>query len=269
VRYPGFSGWESLEHIGPMARTVTDAALILDVIAGPDPRDRHSLPREAGSFADLEGASAAGLRIAWTTDFGGYARADAEVVAAVEAAARTFEALGAHVENATPWTDDPGEHFAAIVALDSDVTAMRKLAIEQPDAISDALAASVAREWTYTELSDAATARRDLYNKLWRFFARYDLLLTPTTPTVAFDVSHFGPREVAGIPVTSSQPAPSFTSPFNLTGSPAASIPAGWTADGLPIGLQIVGNHLADTAVLRASRAFEIAAPWADRWPEI
>ena len=87
--------------------------------------------------------------------------------------------------------------------------------------------------------------------------------------TVAFDVTHFGPREVAGVPVTVDRPAPSFTSPFNLTGSPAASIPVGWTDDGLPIGMQIVGNHLADHLVLRASRAFELAAPWADRWPSL
>src|SRR5262249_17076497 len=152
---------------------------------------------------------------------------------------------------------------------DSDVTAMRKLADEQPDALSDALKASMAREWSYVELSDAATARRDLYNRLWRFFERYDLLLTPTTATVAFDVTEFGPREVGGVPVTPDRPLPSFTSPFNLTGSPAASIPVGWTADGLPIGMQIVGNHLADQLVLRASRAFEIAAPWADRWPQL
>jgi aspartyl-tRNA(Asn)/glutamyl-tRNA(Gln) amidotransferase subunit A len=269
VRYPGFSGWETLEHIGPMARTVTDVALMLDVLAGPDPRDRHSLPREAGSFANLDGADVKGLRIAWTVDFGGYARADAPVAAAVEAAARQFADLGARVENATPFTDDPGGAFAAAVALDSDVTAMRKLAAEQPDAISDALKAAVAREWTYAELSDAATARRDLYNKLWRFFETYDLLLTPTTPTAAFDVTHFGPREVAGVPVTPDRPVPSFTSPFNLTGSPAASIPVGWTDDGLPIGMQIVGNHLADALVLKASRAYEIAAPWADRWPTL
>ncbi len=269
VRYPGFSGWETLEHIGPMARTVTDVALLLDVLAGPDPRDRHSLPREAGSFADLDGADVKGLRIAWTVDFGGYARADAPVAAAVEAAARRFANLGAQVENATPFTDDPRTYFAAVVAFDSDVTAMRKLAAEQPGSISDALAASVAREWTYAELSDAATARRDLYNKLWRFFETYDLLLTPTTPTVAFDVTHFGPREVAGVAVTSDRPAPSFTSPFNLTGNPAASIPVGWTEDGLPIGMQIIGNHLADHLVLRASRAYERAAPWADRWPAL
>jgi aspartyl-tRNA(Asn)/glutamyl-tRNA(Gln) amidotransferase subunit A len=252
-----------------MARTVTDVALLLDVLTGPDPRDRHSLPREAGSFANLGGASAKGLRIAWTVDFGGYARADAPVVAAVEAAARRFADLGAQVENATPWTDDPGKHFAAVMALDSDVTAMRRLAAEQPDALSDSLKAGMAHEWTYAELSDATTFRRDLYNKLWRFFESYDLLLTPTTATVAFDVTNFGPREVAGVPVTPDSPVPSFTSPFNLTGNPAASIPVGFTDDGLPIGMQIVGNHLADHLVLRASRAYEIAAPWADRWPAL
>jgi aspartyl-tRNA(Asn)/glutamyl-tRNA(Gln) amidotransferase subunit A len=269
TRYPGLSGWESLEHIGPMTRTVVDAALMLDIIAGPDPRDRHSLPRGTETFADLADTDVSGLRVAWTTDFGGYARVDENVRNAVEAAARQFEALGARVENATPFTEDPTDVFLAIVALDFDIVAMRKMAVEQPDSVNSRLAGLLAREWTFEQASTALTARRALYNQVWRFFASYDLLLTPTTPTAAFELGLPGPREVGGMPVTAEQPPPSFTRAFNLTGNPAASIPAGWTEDGLPIGLQIVGNHLADHLVLRASRAFERAAPWLDRRPPV
>jgi Asp-tRNA(Asn)/Glu-tRNA(Gln) amidotransferase A subunit family amidase len=95
------------------------------------------------------------------------------------------------------------------------------------------------------------------------------LLLTPTTPTADHDLGLPWPREIGGVPVTAEQPAPSFLRAFNLTGNPAASIPAGWTEDGLPIGLQIVGNHLADHLVLRASRAFEQATPWLGRRPPV
>jgi aspartyl-tRNA(Asn)/glutamyl-tRNA(Gln) amidotransferase subunit A len=269
TRYPGFSGWESLEHLGPITRTVTDAALMLDVLVGPDRRDRHSIPREIETFANLDPASVAGLRIAWTTDFGGYARVDVEVKQAVEAAARQFEALGARVEQATPFTDDPSSEFLALVALDFDVAEMRKLAAAQPDSINARIAGLLAREWTFEEVSSALTLRRALYNQVWRFFERYDLLLTPTTPTAAFDLMLGGPLEIGGVPLPEGTPPPSFTSPFNMTGGPAASIPAGWTADGLPIGLQIVGGHLADQLVLRASRAYEQASPWLHLRPPV
>lgn len=269
TRYPGFSGWESLEHIGPMTRTVTDSALMLDVLVGPDHRDRLSIPREVRTFADLDGASVAGLRVAWTTDFDGYARADADVRQAVEAAADTFAALGAHVENATPFTDDPSADFLAIVALDFDVFEMRRLAARQPDSINARIAGLIARDWTFEQASNAQTARRALYNQVWRFFQQYDLLLTPTTPTAAFDLSLSVPATIDGIPVAEGALPPSFTSPFNMTGSPVASIPVGWTAEGLPIGMQIVGGHLADQLVLRASRAFEEAVPWLHRQPPV
>ena len=267
TRYPGFSGWESLEHIGPLTRTVQDAALMLDVLAGPDSRDRFSLPREARPFADLDEPDVRGLRIAWTTDFGGYARCDEDVRLAVEAAARTFERLGAQVENATPFAENPVEAFMAIVALDFDVVAMRQFAAEHPGAVNDRIAELIAREWSFEDAARANARRRDLYNELWRFFERYDLLLTPATPVAAHDISLPGPASIGGVPGSGS--AFSFTHAFNMTGNPAASIPCGWTDDGLPIGLQIVGNHLDDRTVLRASRAFELAAPWADRRPPV
>ena len=238
------------------------------MIAGPDPRDRHSRPRGTETFADLADTDVSGLRVAWTTDLGGWARADENVGRAVEAAARRFEALGARVENATPFREDPTDAYLAIVALDFDVFAMRKLVARQPDCVNPRLAELIAHEWTFEEVTKAFATRRALYNQVWRFFESHDLLLTPTTPTAAFDVGLPGPRAVAGVPVTAEQPAPSFTRPFNLTGSPAASIPAAWTEDGLPIGLQIVGTHLADHLVLRGV-TFEQAAPWLDRRPPV
>jgi aspartyl-tRNA(Asn)/glutamyl-tRNA(Gln) amidotransferase subunit A len=194
---------------------------------------------------------------------------DADVQQAVEAAARTFESLGARVENATPFTDNPGAAFIAIVALDFDIAGLRPLVQEKPGAVNARIAELMATPWTFEQVSDAFSARRSLYNQVWRFFETYDLLLTPTTPTAAFDVGLPAPQTVGGVPVSAGNPSYSFTSPFNMTGSPAASIPAGRTTDGLPIGLQIVGGHLADQTVLRASAAFEQVAPWTDRRPPV
>ena len=107
-----------------------------------------------------------------------------------------------------------------------------------------------------------------VYNKMWKFMRKYDILLTPTTNCAAFPLLMQGPEKIEGryVPTTHWL---SFTFPINITGQPAASVPAGWTKQGLPVGLQIVGLHLGDAAVLRASAAFEKAAPWRDRWPPI
>jgi aspartyl-tRNA(Asn)/glutamyl-tRNA(Gln) amidotransferase subunit A len=267
TRFPGFSGWESLEHIGPLSRTVGDAALILDAIAGADRRDRHSLPRTGEPFAPVEEGDLRGLRIAWTTDLGGFARVDNEVGQAVQAAVSLAETLGAQVEQASPFQTDPGSCFSQIVALDSDPDGMRRMVAEQPQAVNPRIARLLEQPWTFEEMARAISARKELYNQLWRFFERYDLLLTPTLPVAAFDLGLAMPDTIGGQPLTEPRFGSWFTQGFNLTGNPAASLPCGWTANGLPIGLQIVGNRLADRLVLRASRAFEVAAPWAERWP--
>ena len=115
-------------------------------------------------------------------------------------------------------------------------------------------------------MSDAATVRRDLYNKLWRFFETYDLLLSPTLPVAAFDVFQDLPP---GMPDRNLVSWVYYTYPFNLTGQPAASIPAGFTADGLPVGLQIAVRTNAEADVFRAAAAYEAVRPWADRRPAI
>jgi len=267
-RYPGFSAWESIEHVGPITRTVQDAALLLDVIGGPDPRDRHSLPREARPFVDLPSEpSMAGLRIAWTTDLSGYARVDPAVRRAVEGAVAQFAALGADVEEARPFDSDPGRLFETIVALDADIPALQRLASTQPGLLNARITALLERAWSFEDGARALAGRQALYNQLWRFFERYDLLLTPTTPVAAFQLDRTVPAQIDGDACVPSYCLSWFTLPFNLTGNPAASLPCGWTPDGLPIGLQIVGNHLQDRQVLEASRAFELASPWAGRWP--
>jgi aspartyl-tRNA(Asn)/glutamyl-tRNA(Gln) amidotransferase subunit A len=268
-RYPGVSSWESLEHIGPMSRTVADAALMLSVITGPDPRDRLSIPagdvdwRTAAAVSDLRGK-----RIAYSADWG-YAAVDPEVRRVVGEAVRVFETeLGCIVEEAHPGWSDPYEAFWALVAQESDLVGMRRLAEGRHHEMSPHLVAFLDRAWKAEDFTNANVVRKSVCNRMWRFMERYDLLLTPTLAVPPFPVHIQGPEIIEGRMVGSTQWL-CFTFPLNMTGQPAASVPAGFTKDGLPVGLQIVGRHLDDTMVLRAAAAFEAAHPWADRWPDL
>ncbi|HET7690847.1 MAG TPA: amidase [Nocardioidaceae bacterium] len=267
-RYPGFSGWESLERIGPLARTVTDAALVLDVIKGPDPRDRHSLPATGEVYLDELAVDLKGLRIAWTVDWGGDARVDGDVGELVERAAQQFAGLGALVENASPKFENAHSTFDAIRALDADLPAMAGLIDRYPPGTAPSrFTDMVDTKRSFVDASRALAARRDIYNAFWRFFENYDLILTPTAPVAAFPLDLTGPSEIGGQPVTDPMSWVQYTVPISLTGNPSASVPCGWTPEGLPVGLQIVGNHLDDRRVLQASRAFELVQPWAQRRP--
>ena len=267
-RLPGVSSWESLEHIGPLTRTVADAALVLSVLAGPDDRDRLSLPSGDVDWRASADGQLPPLRIAYSPDLG-YAAVDPEVRALTERAARVFERdLGCVVEEAHPGWPDPYEIFWGTVVAETDLAGMRRLADELGDRMSPHLAAAVRTDWSAEQLTTALMGRKAIYNAAWRFFRRYDLLLTPTMPVPAFEHGVLGPTTIAGREV-----APSartwFTCPFNLTGQPAATVPVGHTAAGLPVGLQIAGRRLDDALVLRASAAYEAAAPWAHRWPRL
>jgi aspartyl-tRNA(Asn)/glutamyl-tRNA(Gln) amidotransferase subunit A len=163
---------------------------------------------------------------------------------------------------------DPGAAFAALIALESDLTGMRELIARHGHEMSPHLVDLITREWRAEDFTDAQTVRKAVVNAMWRFMDRYDLLLTPTLTTPPFPVHMQGPERVGGRYVRDTAWL-SFTYPFNLTGQPAATVPAGFTADGLPVGLQIVGGHLADGLVLRAAAAFEAARPWAEHRPPL
>jgi len=271
-RYPGVSSWESLEHIGPLTRTVADAALVLSVVAGPDGRDRLSLPAGDVDWISAGARPAAaqlrGLRVAFSQDLG-YATVDPEVAALTRRAAEVFERdLGCVVEEAHPGWPDPYRAFWATVMNETDLTGMRRLADELGGQMSPHVAAAVRTPWTAEAMTDALMARKAIYNAAWRFFDSYDLLLTPTMPVAAFGHGVLGPSTIDGREVSASARV-WFTCPFNLTGQPAATVPVGFTSDGLPVGLQIAGRRLADALVLRASAVYEAAAPWAERWPSL
>lgn len=264
-RFPGASSWESLAHIGPLTRTVADAALLTSVMAGPDPRDRLSLPSGDIDWLAAPRGSIGGLRVAFSPDWG-YLNVDPSVREIAARAAAVFEKeLGCTVQEAHPGWDDPFAAFWAVVVGDTDLAGMRSLLGEHSD-VSPHVVDLIGRNWTAEELTSARMVRKAVNNKMWRLMADYDLLLTPTLAVPPFPLHTQGPEVIDGRMVPSTAWL-GFTFPINLTGQPAATVPAGFTEDGLPVGLQIVGRHLADADVLRASAAFESVAPWAQHWP--
>jgi aspartyl-tRNA(Asn)/glutamyl-tRNA(Gln) amidotransferase subunit A len=209
-----------------------------------------------------------GLRIAYSPDWG-YAAVDPQVRRIVDDAVRVFERdLGCTVEIAHPGWSDPFDAFWGIVAMESDLVGMRKMVEQYGKQMSPHLVAFLNHPWSAEDFTNANMTRKALVNKMWRFMANYDLLLTPTLAVPPFPVHMQGPEIIDGRMVANTQWL-AFTFPMNLTGQPAASIPAGFTSDGLPVGLQIVGRHLDDQLVLRASAAFEKAQPWRQTWPPL
>ncbi len=252
----------TLAHVGPLTRSVADAALAMTIIAQPDARDIFAWLSPAPDFqADLDGG-VRGLRIAYSPRLGYAARVDPEVAEAVAAAARAFAELGAIVEQADPALGgDPIETWATLW-WSSAASIVRPHWERARDLSDPGLIAGAATgfEISAVDYIRAQLKRADISNTLASFFERYDLLLTPAVPLPAFDTGHDAPPSGEwGKGWTDWTP---FSYPFNLSQQPAASIPCGMTGGGLPIGLQIVGAIGADDLVLRASRAFEAARPF-------
>ena len=251
-----------------MTRTVADSALMLNIMAGADPRDRLSIPTDTDYLAALEGGIA-GLRVAWSPDLG-YALVDPEVREIVTKAALRFEELSCHVEEAHPNLEDPWESIVHVIWA----SAFAGIHLHDLDADRDQIDPGLVRvieqglELTGAEVAIAYAKRNDYYHAWREFMEGYDLVLTPTLPVTAFPAGDDHPGQIDGQPTTYLSWT-AFTYPFNITGQPAASVPCGFDHNGLPVGLQIVGRWRDDVTVLRASAAFEGLAPWADKRPPL
>jgi aspartyl-tRNA(Asn)/glutamyl-tRNA(Gln) amidotransferase subunit A len=252
------SPFGTVAHLGPMTRTVADAALMLNVLSLPDARDWHALPYDARDYRIGLEDGVRGLRIAYSPDLG-YAKVDKEIAALVRKAVQVFEDLGAHVDEVDPGFEDQQPTFTlhwfpgAAYVVRAIPEAKRKLM--DPGLLEVARAGE---KFSVKEIQDAVQARGALGVLMNQFHQKYDLLLTPTLPLPAFEAG----KEVADVVKerrwTDWSP---FSYPFNLTQQPAASVPCGLTKAGLPAGLHIVGPKYGDAPVLRAARAYESAAP--------
>jgi Asp-tRNA(Asn)/Glu-tRNA(Gln) amidotransferase A subunit family amidase len=267
-QHPTFPGWDYLGCTGPITRTVRDAALVLDAIAGGDDRDRFSLPREAGSYLAACEEDIKGFHVAWTPDLG-YAAVDPGLQAVAETAAAEFESLGCHVEVVSPGWESVEEAFGVLVAAQfyahwSDQLPAAE-ALLDPSLVKFLRRGGAVSTREYLLAVDRARA---YWMEVQTFLERFDLLLTPTVAVPAFPADERPPREIAGQPVSVLGWMP-FTYPFNMTGQPAASVPAGFTDDDRAVGLQIVGRRHADRTVLAASAAFEATCPWSGRRPAL
>jgi aspartyl-tRNA(Asn)/glutamyl-tRNA(Gln) amidotransferase subunit A len=264
ARVPAFptSPLGTIAHHGPLTRTVADAALAMSLIAGPDTRDVYGWVSAAPDYRARLEEGVRGLRIAYSPKLKFVRRVHPEIERAVATAAKTFAELGAHVEERDPdLGGDPVDDWNTLwwSAMALQLAPFRDRLERDAD---PALLATCRHgsEISAFALIRAQMRRAELHNIMARFHETCDLLLTPAVSVPAFEVGDLVPRSGGWGPAWADW-AP-FSYPFNMTQQPAASIPCGLTADGLPIGLQIVAAVGADDLVLRASRAYEATRQW-------
>ena len=252
------SPFGTVAHVGPITRTVTDAALMMNVLSLPDARDWFALPHDPRDYRVGLEDGVKGLRVAYSATLG-YAEVDPEIAALAKKAAKQFAELGAHVEEVDPGFENVGPMFTTHWFAGA-ASLLRAMTAEQVKLIDPGLR-DVARQGAKINTLDylAAVQQRGQLGVLMnRFHEKYDLLLTPTLPLAAFEAG----KEVATVVKekrwTDWSP---FSYPFNMTQQPAASVPCGLTKKGLPVGLHIVGPRYADALVLRAARAYEALHP--------
>ena len=272
-RVPRFGGvgkpaYSTFSQSGPMSRTVRDSALLLQVLAGYDSRDPGCMRSDLPDFLGALDRGVRGLRVAWSPDLG-YAAVDPEVAEAASRAAHLFEELGCTVEEPGISLEDPFPPFWDIFSIGGytgyghlleehkeDFTKYGKITLEH------------GRELTGADYSRALLYVLRLQAHMETFFEGYDLLLTPTTAVPAFPVGQH-PAVIGGRHVQPFWGYTPFASPFNMTMQTAASVPCGYSSEGMPIGLHLVGRRGEETTVLAASAAFERARPWSDERPPL
>jgi aspartyl-tRNA(Asn)/glutamyl-tRNA(Gln) amidotransferase subunit A len=266
--YPSFPMFVGLNSEGVLTRCVEDTALFMDVMAGRDDRDKYSLPDEKISYSKVIDEGIEGVNIAFSPNLG-YATVDPEVEEIVRSAAFRLEKAGAEVE----------EVDISLPSLESEL--VTKVVLEVATFLGDKF-----EEWkqiayplllpfmelvgslTYREYIGVEARKEELWRELRQIFSSYDFLITPATAVPPFQLGNIGVSEIAGEAVTPLGWMP-FTYPFNFTGQPAASLPAGFTKERLPVGMQVVGRRFDDAGVLRVSKAFQDVSPWQDKRPGI
>jgi aspartyl-tRNA(Asn)/glutamyl-tRNA(Gln) amidotransferase subunit A len=260
------SAFGTLSHAGPMTRTVRDNAALLDVITGFDPRDWSAMPTPSRSFLSGLDDGVAGLRIAYSRNFG-FVENHPEVEAAVRAAVEVLAAAGAEVAEIDPGFADPIDAFNVLW-----FSGAAKVLEGYGDAVDDRVdpglrrSAAAGSRYSVSDFLEATAVRAELGRLMGEFHRRYDVLVSPTLPIPAFPTGQDVPDGWSSPDWTSWTP---YTYPFNLTQQPALSVPCGFTAAGLPVGLQVVGPRHSDALVLRVGQAYQAATDWHLRTPTL
>ncbi len=257
---------------GPITRTVADAALMLSVMAGQDPADPLSLPGAGGDYAEELRRGIEGWRVAWSPDLG-FAEVEPEIASICGEAVRAFEALGCAVEGSDPGWESPEEAmwnglWAPAFAVEYDLFDWASLKGEVDDQLVELL--EYGASLTGAEIARADAFRGRMWDRFSTWFQDYDLLVCPTLCVEPFRNGQFAPDALQEEPLARQLLGWLLTYPFNMLGTtPAASVPCGFTAKGLPVGLQIVGHPHAEGRVLRAAANFERERPWAGHRPAL
>jgi len=268
--YPVPVAWDGYSVTGPMARTVGDLALMLSVIAGPDPRSPISYPVDGRTFtAAVRRPTLRGARIAWSPDLG-VTPVDHEIRRVAESATMVLHGLGARVEEAHP--DFSGLLDIVLASRGFGMVARHE---DKLPKWREVMQENLVKNIEYglglraSDVARAERARTELWERVRKFQERYDFIVTPTTAVGPFPVETAYPREINGVPMANYIQWVLLTYAFTVVGLPAISVPCGFTRESLPVGLQIVGRWRDEASVLRAAAAFEQAAPWADRRPPL
>jgi len=254
--------------LGPLCRTVADAALYLDCTSGYHPDDPDSLPAPKSSYLESLPKIPSGLRIGFSPTLG-YATVQKDVMPLVELAVPVFEEMGHQLDTWEGSLPDVSEAWSEIVACDIYAQVHEDLEKIRTD-LGRTLVGALdhAKTLPLEKHVRNHSTRIRLNQALSQVFDRFDLLLTPTMPTDPFAAKGPPPAEIDGRPIPLLH-AVAFTYPFNVSGHPAATVRVGFTPAGLPAGLQIVAQRYREDLVLQAAHAFEQARPWQDRWPEV
>jgi amidase len=265
--WPALAGWFPLSVDGPMARTVQDVALMLSAIAGPDPRSPIAI-REPGSlFTRPLERDFKGVRIAWSRDLGGLP-VDARVTAVIEAQQSTFETLGCLVEAGEPDFSEADEIFKVWRAWNFELAYADLLATHRGQMKETVIwNIEAGQKLTGPQLGRAEMKRTALYHRVREFMETYEFLIVPVSQVPPFDVRQPYVTEINGAPLETYIDWMKSCYYISVTGLPAISVPCGFTPEGLPVGVQIVGRHQDDWGVLQLAYAFEQATHFWQQQP--
>jgi amidase len=262
---PSSSAWDPLSVLGVLGRTVADAALLLRALCGPDARDPRSLQDPPETFAIDLRSDPAGLRIAWSRNLGDLPVAP-EVTAVLEESREALVDMGCVVEDVEPDLTDADEAFEVLRGL-GYAQAFAELLESHGEQLKETVAQNTRFGLALTgeRVARALTLQTEMFHRMRSLLERYDALALPVSQVVPFDVDLEWVREIAGVPMGSYIEWIRSCSRITVTAHPAISVPAGFTAEGLPVGLQLVGRHRDEAALLRLAAAFETGH--AQRWP--